>query len=41
MALLRFEDPFSSVLALQQELERTLRNPAFSMGFSAICDRGA
>src|SRR5208282_1099678 len=34
MALLRFEDPVSSVLALQQELERTLRNPAFSMGFS-------
>ena len=34
MALLRFEDDFSSVLALQQELERTLRNPAFSMGFS-------
>ena len=34
MALLRFEDPVGSVLALQQELERTLRNPAFSMGFS-------
>jgi hypothetical protein len=29
MALLRFEDPFSSVLALQQELERMLRSSPF------------
>jgi HSP20 family protein len=34
MALLRFDafDPFSNLLALQQELERFTRNPAFSLG---------
>lgn len=34
MALIRFDafDPFSNLLALQQELERFTRNPAFSLG---------
>jgi HSP20 family protein len=34
MALIRFDafDPFSNMLALQQELERFTRNPAFSLG---------
>jgi HSP20 family protein len=34
MALIRFNsiDPFSSLLSLQQELERFTRNPAFSLG---------
>jgi HSP20 family protein len=34
MALIRLEsiDPFSSLLSLQQELERFTRNPAFSLG---------
>jgi HSP20 family protein len=34
MALIRFDafDPFSNLLALQQELERFSRNPAFSLG---------
>jgi HSP20 family protein len=34
MALLRFDDfdPFGNLLALQQELERFTRNPAFSLG---------
>jgi HSP20 family protein len=34
MALIRFDsiDPFSSLLSLQQELERFTRNPAFSLG---------
>jgi HSP20 family protein len=34
MALIRFDafDPFSNLLALQQELDRFTRNPAFSMG---------
>jgi HSP20 family protein len=34
MALIRFDafDPFSNMLALQQELERFSRNPAFSVG---------
>jgi HSP20 family protein len=34
MALIRFDafDPFSNLLALQQELERFTRNPAFSVG---------
>jgi HSP20 family protein len=32
VAQLRFEDSLSSVLALQRELERTLRNPAFNLG---------
>jgi HSP20 family protein len=34
MALLRFDafDPFSNLLSLQQELERFIRNPAFSLG---------
>jgi HSP20 family protein len=34
MALIRFEefDPVSSLLDLQRELERFLRNPAFSLG---------
>ena len=34
MALIRFDafDPFSNLLSLQQELERFIRNPAFSLG---------
>jgi HSP20 family protein len=34
MALIRFDsiDPFSSLLSLQQELERFTRNPSFSLG---------
>ncbi len=34
MALIRFDgiDPFSSLLSVQQELERFIRNPAFSLG---------
>jgi HSP20 family protein len=34
MALLRFDnfDPFGNLLALQQELQRFSRNPAFSLG---------
>jgi HSP20 family protein len=34
MALIRFDtfDPFSNLLALQQELERFIRNPAFDLG---------
>jgi HSP20 family protein len=34
MALIRFNtfDPFSNLLALQQELERFIRNPAFDLG---------
>jgi HSP20 family protein len=34
MALIRFDafDPFSNLLSLQQELERFMRNPAFSLG---------
>jgi HSP20 family protein len=34
MALIRFDpiDPFSNLLALQQELERFTRNPAFTLG---------
>jgi HSP20 family protein len=34
MALIRFDafDPFSNLLALQQELERFTRNPAYSLG---------
>jgi HSP20 family protein len=34
MALIRFDtfDPFSNLLALQQELERFIRNPAFNLG---------
>jgi HSP20 family protein len=34
MALIRFDsfDPFGNLLALQQELERFTRNPAFSLG---------
>jgi HSP20 family protein len=34
MALIRFDafDPFSNLLALQQELERYMRNPSFSLG---------
>jgi len=34
MALLRFDDfdPVSGILTLQQELDRFLRNPAFSLG---------
>jgi HSP20 family protein len=34
MALIRFDDydPFSNIPALQQELERFIRNPAFSLG---------
>jgi HSP20 family protein len=34
MALIRFDafDPFSNLLAIQQELERFTRNPAFSLG---------
>jgi HSP20 family protein len=34
MALIRFNsiDPFSSLLSLQQELERFTHNPAFSLG---------
>jgi len=34
MALLRFDafDPFANLLSLQQELERFIRNPAFSLG---------
>jgi HSP20 family protein len=36
MALIRFEqmDPVSNMLALQQELDRFLRNPSFSLGIS-------
>lgn len=36
MALIRFEqfDPVSNLLALQQELERFLRNPSFTLGIS-------
>lgn len=36
MALIRLEqlDPVSSMLALQQELDRFLRNPSFSLGLS-------
>ena len=36
MALIRFEqmDPVSSMLTLQQELDRFLRNPSFSLGLS-------
>jgi HSP20 family protein len=36
MALIRFEqfDPVSSMLALQQELDRFLRNPSFNLGIS-------
>lgn len=36
MALIRFEqmDPVSNLLALQQELDRFLRNPSFSLGIS-------
>jgi HSP20 family protein len=34
MALIRFDtfDPFSNLLALQQELQRFTRNPAFALG---------
>jgi HSP20 family protein len=34
MALIRFDafDPFSNLLPLQQELERFMRNPAFTLG---------
>jgi HSP20 family protein len=34
MALTRFDafDPFSNLLTLQQELERFMRNPAFTLG---------
>ncbi|MBV8454182.1 MAG: Hsp20/alpha crystallin family protein [Deltaproteobacteria bacterium] len=34
MALIRFDaiDPFSNLLSLQQELERFIRNPSFSLG---------
>jgi HSP20 family protein len=34
MALIRFDafDPFSNLLSLQQELERFIRNPAFTLG---------
>src|SRR5215469_3534157 len=34
MALIRFDafDPFSNLLALQQELERFTRNPSFDLG---------
>jgi HSP20 family protein len=34
MALIRFDafDPFRNLLSLQQELERFIRNPAFSLG---------
>lgn len=34
MALIRFDafDPFGNLMALQQELERFTRNPAFSLG---------
>jgi len=34
MALIRFDafDPLSNLLALQQELERFIRNPAFNLG---------
>jgi hypothetical protein len=36
MALIRFEqfDPVSNMLALQQELDRFLRNPSFNLGIS-------
>jgi HSP20 family protein len=36
MALIRFEqmDPVSNLLAVQQELDRFLRNPAFNLGIS-------
>lgn len=36
MALIRFEqfDPVSNMLALQQELDRFLRNPSFNLGVS-------
>lgn len=36
MALIRFEqfDPVSNMLALQQELDRFLRNPSFNLGLS-------
>jgi HSP20 family protein len=36
MALIRFEqfDPVGNLLALQQELERFMRNPSFSLGLS-------
>ena len=36
MALIHFEqfDPVSNLLALQQELDRFLRNPSFSLGIS-------
>ena len=34
MALIRFDavDPFSNLVSLQRELERFIRNPAFSLG---------
>jgi HSP20 family protein len=34
MALIRFDavDPFSNLLSLQRELERFIRNPAFTLG---------
>ena len=34
MALIRFDaiDPFSNMMSLQRELERFIRNPAFSLG---------
>jgi HSP20 family molecular chaperone IbpA len=36
MALIRFEqlDPISNMLALQDELDRFLRNPSFNLGIS-------
>jgi len=36
MALIRFEqfDPVSNLLAVQQELDRFLRNPSFNLGIS-------
>ena len=38
MAVLRYDDPFNSMVALQSELDRFLRNPDFSLGPSG---RGA